>query len=239
MFIPWMRPEKLFPGDGQIRFLDWNTILQRSLRLDTNNWVREWTPGGLMSIGETNLVIPAFQPNRPAVKNGSTSWPWYKQALIGGISVGNVSPGGTVNLPLYARLQYGSSLAGLQFRALVTPQNNAPAITDTLRFTPAGGFANPYIQQSFKAGETAFGWSLPSFNFPSASSNFLGWVSFQIPATAQSGEVYTVSFANADGAPDLNAQYDFETRSAYVTVNGAAIPASSAPTSGKFISSAA
>ena len=111
----------------------------------------------------------------------------------------------------------------------VTPQNGAPAITNAPQFTPAGGVASPSIQQSFKAGETAFGWSLvpaPSFNYQSDSSNFLGTVSFTIPSTAQSGQIYTVSFPNADGAPNLNTQYDFESRSAYVTVNGPAIPAS-------------
>jgi hypothetical protein len=174
----------------------------------------------------TNLIRPAFSSS---AKGSPSPWPWYKQALVGGISVGNVAPGATVNMPVYAKLQYGSTVAGLQFRTLVTPQNNAPAITSVPQFTPAASVASPSIQKNFKPGETAFAWPIvpaPSFNYQSDSSNFLGWVSFQIPSTAQTGQVYTVSFPNSDGAPNLNTQYDFESRSAYVTVNGAAIPAS-------------
>jgi len=210
--------------------------LQRSLRLDTSDWARAWSAGGNLVDVTTNLIIPDFSPNKSAksaAKNSSVTWPWYKQALVGGISVGNVAPGATVSVPVYAKLQYGSTLAGLQFRAIVTPQNGAPVITSALQFNPAGGVPAPSFLQSFKAGETAFGWSLfqgpnftPSLNYQSDSSNYLGTVRFTIPSTAQSGQVYTVSFPNADGAPNSNTQYDFESRSAGVTVNGPAIPAS-------------
>ncbi len=215
-------------GDGQIRFLDWNTILARSLRLDNNNWSREWSAGGNLVAFSTNLVAPQGLWNvSPALT--PPSWPWYRQALVGGVSVGNVAPGATVQVPVYVKLQYGSTLAGLQFRAVVTPQNGAPALNAAPQFNAAAGVPSPALQQSFKPGETAFGWPLvpaPAFNYGSDSSNFLGWISFTIPAAAQSGQVYRVSFANVDGAPDLNTQYDLESRSAYVTVNGPAIPAS-------------
>jgi hypothetical protein len=83
----------------------------------------------------------------------------------------------------------------------------------------AAGLPGPSFQQTFQLNQKAVGWPLGSFNFVSQSSNFLGWLSFVLPAGAQSGHVYTVSFTNVDGAPDLNTQYDFETRSAYVGVN--------------------
>ena len=214
-------------GDGQIRFLDWNTILQRALRLNTNDWARAWSTGGNLVDVMTNLIVPAASPDAPA--DNTISNAWNKQALFGGISVGNAAPGGTVNVPVYVTMQYGATLGGLQFRALVTPQNNAPATTGAPQFNPASGVPSPSQQQSYKAGEAAFGWSLlpkPSFDCQPGTSNFLGWISFTIPATALAGQVYTISFANADGAPNMNTQYDFETRSAYVTVGGPAIPAS-------------
>jgi hypothetical protein len=129
-------------------------------------------------------------------------------------------------VPVYVKLAGGASLAGLQFRAILTPKDGAPAVAGVPQLMSAAGMSVPSLQQSFQAGETAFGWSLGSFSFGPVSSNFLGWISFEVPATAQSGQQYLVSFANVDGAPDYNTQYELETRSAAVVVNGPAVPAS-------------
>ena len=73
----------------------------------------------------------------------------------------------------------------------------------------------------------AFGWPLGSFGFLSRSSNFLGLVAFTIPASALPGHVYSLSFTNADGAPDLQTQYRISRPAPpSVTVQGPAIPAS-------------
>jgi DNA-binding beta-propeller fold protein YncE len=213
-------------GDGQIRFLDWQTILERSLRLDTNNWSRAWSVGGDLIELTTNLVVPHIATKVVAGKVQSITAPWYRQALVGGNSVGNVAPGSTVNVPVYVTLQNGSTLSGLQFRTVITPQGGAPAIAGSPQLNLASGVTSPYLQKSFKAAEAAFGWQLGSFGYQSRSSNFLGWVSFVIPPTALAGQAYTVSFANPDGAPDLDTQYNFESRSATVTVNAASPPAS-------------
>jgi len=214
-------------GDGQIRFLDWMTILQRSLRLDPSNWARGWSAGGDLIDFSTNLIAPRAQEASVAnvTAQPSQPWPWYRQVLLGAGSVGNVSPNATVNVPIYIQLAENSSLSGLQFRAVVTPQNDAPAITAPPQLATAAGVANPLLTQSFKNGETAFGWSLGSFNYLSRSSNFLGWLTFTVPTNAVTGQSYQVSLLNADGAPNLTDQYDFETRSATVAVNAAAPPA--------------
>src|SRR5258708_8572063 len=113
----------------------------------------------------------------------------------------------------------------MQFRSVRTPQNGASGLMQIPELVRASGIAAPTFQQSFLAGMNAFGWQLDSFNFQSRSSNFLGWISFTIPANAQPGQFYTLSFANADGAPDLYTQYEFETRSASAAVAAAATPA--------------
>jgi hypothetical protein len=82
------------------------------------------------------------------------------------------------------------------------------------------------LQQSFDASQRGFGWSLGSLSYLSRSSNLLGWITFTIPTSAKSGQTYSISFVNADGAPNLSVQYDFESRSAYVAVGGSAPPAS-------------
>jgi hypothetical protein len=214
-------------GDGQIRFLDWVTILGRSLRLDPDNWAREWSAGGNLMDFSTNLVVPRSRTTSApkATPKASSPWPWYRQVLLGLDSVGNVAPNATVAVPIYAQLADGSSLSGLQFRAVVTPQNGAPALTTAPQLATATGVTSPLLTQSFQAGETAFGWSLDSFNLLSRSSNFLGWITFTVPTNAVAGQTYQVSLLNADGAPNATNQYDFETRSATVAVNAAAPPA--------------
>jgi len=209
-------------GDGQIRFLDWQHILLRSLRLETTNWARAWSAGGNLTNFMTSLqtMRRGYPPKPPTLS------PWYRQVLLGAISVGNALPGSTVNMPVYVKLADGSTLSGLQFRAVIAPQGSAPALAQALQFIPAAGVPTPSFQQSFQPGATGYGWPLGSFNFLSRSSNFLGWVSFTLPVGALSGQAYTLSFTNADGAPDLNTQYDFETRSAHTAVNAAAAPAS-------------
>ena len=209
-------------GDGQIRFLDWNVILQRSLRLDTNNWARAWSPGGNLVDVPTTLTAAKAKGIQP---RSETNWPWYRQVLLGAVSTGNALPGRTVNVPAYVTLSDGAALSGLQFRVVVTPQGGAPALTQAPQFALALGVPGPTLQQSFDTSGAGFGWALGSFDYRSQSSNFLGWVTFTVPADARSAQTYAVSFANADGAPNLSVQYDFETRSAVVAVGGSAPPA--------------
>jgi hypothetical protein len=212
-------------GDGQIRFLDWNVILQHSLRLDTNNWARAWSAGGNLVDFSTTLTVPTAMPKDLQPKS-PTPWPWYRQALIGAVSTGNAVAGRTVNVPVYVKLSDGATLSGIQFRVAVTPQGLAPALTQAPQLALAPGVPGPTLQQSFTASDAGFGWSLGSSDYLSRSSNFLGWVTFTVPASAKSGQAYSVSFANADGAPNLHVQYDFETRSAWVVVGSSAPPAS-------------
>jgi hypothetical protein len=211
-------------GDGQIRFLDWVTILERSLRLDPNNWEREWTAGGSLIDFSTNLVASHARTTPTAnAQQVAPTGPWYRAALLGADSVGNMAPNTKVSVPVYAQLADGTSLSGLQFRAVVTPQNGAPALTTAPQLTTA---VAPLFTQSFKPGETAFGWSLDSFNFLPRSSNFLGWITFTVPTSAVAGQTYQVALLDADGAPNATNQYydEFETRSATVAVNAAAPP---------------
>jgi hypothetical protein len=121
-------------------------------------------------------------------------------------------------VPVYLRVITGASVSGMEFRALVTPNDDTtPALTQTLQFIPAPGIAAP-LSSSFNPGELGCGWSLGSFSAPAASSNQVGWLQVTIPANATAGESYTVTFTNADGSPDLNTEYDFETCSTVINV---------------------
>ncbi len=210
-------------GDAEIRFLDWQVILNRSLRLPpyndgTNNWNRAWASGG----DRTNVitVLPPNLLNLGGVTLAGKTLvyaPWNRQAKVVALPVGYASAGGVVNVPVYVRTANDATLTGLQFRCLVTPDNGGPALGAAPTFIPAAGIPGA-IQQSFKPSEFACGWPLGSFNFAARTSNYLGTIRFTMPPGAALGHTYTVAFANADGAPNLQTQYTFESKRATVSV---------------------
>jgi hypothetical protein len=140
---------------------------------------------------------------------------------VGALPVGNAVAGNWVNVPVYVRTANGAPLGGLQFRCIVTPDNGGPGLSGGAVFLSAG--ATPTFTQGFKPNELACGWQLGSLNFASRTSNYLGTVRFTIPPGALPGHTYTVSFANADGAPSLTTQYKFESKRATVTVGAPAV----------------
>ncbi len=212
-------------GDGQIRFLDWQIILLRALRLNTNptlgvsttNWLRSWS-GGARVTTTTNLIIPAALRPTALPPPGEV---WNRQAAIGALPLENVAPGATVNVPVFARVAPGAQVVGLQFRALVNADNGAPGLAQPPQFVSLTQLLNPGIVAG-ASNAVAAGWNVGQLALPALSSNLLGFVRFTVPVAAPAGSSYTVSFANADGSPDFFTQYNFETRGASVWVGRAA-----------------
>jgi hypothetical protein len=68
-------------------------------------------------------------------------------------------------------------------------------------------------------------WSIVQnpFTTPLQGATFLGEVQFTVPANAKAGQSYRVRIVNADGAPDLRTQYDFESLPASVWVGTPAL----------------
>lgn len=207
-------------GDGLIRYLDWQIILQRSLRLKTNNWMRSWSAGGVrVNSGPVGLSAAGFGPEFAQGFNG-----WYRQALVGALPVGQAVPNTSVSVPVYVQTMAGATLAGLQFRASVKPEGAAPALAQPPQFVPAAGVNAPDSLVA-EGGDVACGWSLGTLAIASHSSNLLGHVRFVVPSGAEAGQSYQVVMSYADGAPDLSTPYTLETRSATVRVLAPALPA--------------
>jgi sugar lactone lactonase YvrE len=218
-------------GDGQIRFLDWQITLYRSLRLIPQSWTRSWGPGGLRVVAPQNIAsvmgarasasFPALSATAIATSTGGGVW--LRQATIGALAVENVKPDDVVDIPVYVRVVTGYSLAGLQFRATLSPEADAPSLNLPMQFVPAPGRPVPSQQSQIALNDLLLGWSLPSFNPPLQASNSLGFVRFTVPVTARSGQSYTLRFAYADGAPDLSTQYNIETIPGSVWIGTAAL----------------
>ena len=214
-------------GDGQIRFLDWQIILARALRLDTNNWMRSWSVGGRRSTVLTNLTMAPSTPAEHIVVDAAGK-AWAREALLGAKPVENAQPGSTVDVPIYIDSRTAPYVAGLQFRAVVEPVDGAPALETPVRFQSASSLPAP-----FSAGETdgtlpvnhaLTAWSLLQNKLPQAQmkQGTLGTLTVAIPATARAGQEYRVRFEFADGAPDLKTQYSFETLPASIWVGASA-----------------
>jgi hypothetical protein len=214
-------------GDGQIRFLDWQRLLNRSLRRDTNYWIRSWDVGGIRTSRPTVLQSRAGNsPTAPQEEQSDPTTSWFRPALLGGGWVGGVRPESTVEIPVYVNVKPGKSLAGMQFRAAI--ETDGPAIVGRPEFIPAPGIPNPKPGPDLP-NEVAVAWSLvpsPSFVPALEGSNVLGYIRFQVPVTAQFEQRFTLRFLRADGSPDDQTQYDLETLpgSAWVGTNPAQRP---------------
>jgi hypothetical protein len=218
-------------GDGVIGFLDWNTILLRSVGLETPNWWRAWTTGGFLDGEPTASGLPGnpFVPAIAAAAQASGSPPglvWFCPASIGAGTVANLVPGNTCSLPVYASVLPGCSLAGFQFRAIVSPNGNAPPVGQA-QFNPANGIPSPTPLPGLSSNDILIAWELNSFKPPLQNSNYIGTISFQVPTNAQAGQSYAVHFSFVGGSPDGVTDYAMESFPGYAWVLSTALqPAS-------------
>ena len=198
-------------GDGQIRFLDWQRILSRSLRRDPNNWRRSWSPGGNRIAATTTLNA---SPNRPAemLAPQIDDRAWNRQAIVGAGLVEKAPPGSVVHVPVYVTVREGFKLAGLQFRSTI--ESDGAPLEQAAQFIAAPGLPHPLSLDGLPLNQVSGAWPLvpsPAFEPSLEESNLLGHIQFTVPHTAAAGTCYVIRFANVDGSPDANTQYDLET----------------------------
>ena len=222
-------------GDGFLTFLDWQTVIYRSVGLDTNNWIRfwtngslsheqvSWTPGGPpVPLSDASSAVPVKQD----ITNTPPGLVWFCQFSIGAGTVTYALPGNTCSVPIYAKVLPGYDVSGMAFRATAVPNGGAPAVGQ-IQFTPASGVPSPGVSAGLSANDIVCSWSLGEFDPPLQGSNYLGTVSFQIPPGAQAGESYALQFVVAGGAPDFTTEYQMESFPGAVWVGtGAQQPAS-------------
>ena len=227
-------------GDGFITFLDWQHILLRSLGVETNNWVRFWTNGGTLSHERvawspsgTNIITNGVSPSLALATRGSRAVaiaqpgvPWLRQASIHAGTIANLTPGNTNSIPVWVDVLAGYSLSGLQFRAILAPNGNAPT-PGRIQFTAASGLPRAYASTNgLSPNDLICAWSLNQPFTPAlVGSNLLGFISFQVPSSAQAGQSYTLRFAGEDGSPDYETLYQLESVPGTAWVNSPALTA--------------
>jgi hypothetical protein len=125
-------------------------------------------------------------------------------------------------VPVYVNIEDRANLSGLQFLARIVPSVHAPELTGAAQFIPAAGTPIGRIVDGLAPNQIAYAWNLGAFDPPLQGRALLGNVVFSVPMSAHAGQSYRVAFSNADGAPDENTQYEFESFSAGVWVGGPA-----------------
>lgn len=219
-------------GDGQIRFLDWQVILERSLGTEipaigmhTNLWRRTWVSSvGLSSVSDKPFPKVAgrgFARTLPPPPGGA----WYRNASLRAVAVENAVAGTIAEVPVELNVAPGSSISGLQFRAQVIAVDGAPEVKGLIEFRVGDGLPRPILLDNPPAGEVGCAWSLFGDHFIPAltGQKRLGFVRFQIPAFARSGHCYSIRFNNLDGSPLPADGYEFETFPGCVWVHSAAL----------------
>ncbi|MCX7872207.1 MAG: chitobiase/beta-hexosaminidase C-terminal domain-containing protein [Verrucomicrobiae bacterium] len=214
-------------GDGDIRYLDWQRILYRSLGLYTNtvagtNWTRSWSAGGIRT---NNVAVVGIASSLLAQHGQAPSGEWRKDGRVGALSVNNAVPGSYVSVPIYAQAAQGCAFYGMQFRAVIIPSENAPLLSAAPEFVSAIT-ARPFVQ-TFGNDQLVLAWGGYGigelFATPLTGSNLLGYVRFLIPANAKSGDCYVLRFKRADSGYG-NRQFELETFPAQVAVLSQANP---------------
>jgi sugar lactone lactonase YvrE len=199
-------------GDGEIRFLDWQRILRRSLRLpgNTSNWTRTWSSNGFRVSESVSL---RGSPNTPApvFQSAPVDETWIRQALLGAGMVSQAQPDEVASVPILARVAPGFRLSGLMFSVSVEASEDSPPLAQPLEFRLAEGMPPGTLARDGLAF-LGYGWDLGAFTPALEGRIVLGHLDVPIPRSARAGHHYKVRFVRADGSPDLDTQYDLETR---------------------------
>jgi hypothetical protein len=220
-------------GNGFLSYLDWQTVLYRSVGLDTNNWIRFWTngelshaqvswvPGGLPQL-LSDTSTATVQPRKLVATPTPPGLVWLSQISLSAGTVSYGLPGNTCSVPVSANVLPGYNVSGMAFRAMAVGNDGAPAVGQ-IQFNPAPGIAPPQVSAGLLPSDIVCAWNVGGFSPGLQGSNYLGTISFQIPPGAQTGQSYAVQFVVGGGAPDLSTEYQMESFPGSVWVGTAAL----------------
>jgi len=214
-------------GDGQIRFLDWQILLERSLGLRHDNWRRTRGPGGQRVSSPVQRLVRTASRSAPAASGAQPGLvAWRRQVKVSAGSVEFAKAGTTTRVPIRVALEAGATLAGFQCWPVISAKpdgtdSEVPAWFEANRDT---GIAAPSVNAvpGLSLNNAIYVWDLGKLDPPLVGDSVLGWLVFQVPPSAPNGLGYYVRFANADGAPLEDVLYDFETVPGRVWVHVAA-----------------
>ena len=232
--FPWGNPPEP-GGDGVIRYLDWETILLRSLKMpfpdgvDPNadvSRVRFWDSGFRKQAFVSGVAVKS-KMFVPLALSSTVSNSWFTEATIRAGTLENVRWGQSVDVPISVQVAPGYAIGGMQFRATVEPSEGAVALDQSISFIAAAGKPAPSQSSLVGVGDLVCGWSFPfsqggTTPLLSEGSNYLGFIRIPVPSVINNPCSYTLRFSYVDGAPDFSQQYNLDSIPGIIWVGGAA-----------------
>jgi hypothetical protein len=200
-------------GDGQIRFLDWQVILMRSLGLDAENWRRTLSAGGRRVASLTSLNPQALDSPVATFDATLRAEVWNPPGQIAAGYRENMEAGMTALIPISVSMGNAFPLSGMQFRMAVVPQGTTPALVLPVRFAAATNtVSEPLTVAGLAGNELVAAWSLLQNPFTPAIHGraVLGTLVVTVPDSVRPGDSYRIVFSHTSGAADFTAEYEFD-----------------------------
>jgi len=198
-------PAGLPDGNGILEYLDWQVVLERSLRLDPNNFLRFWVDGGIIDYVPTSLSYDGRNKASGGAKSGEAPVApgdvWTRGATLSADNLYN-RPQGLVDVPIRIKVATNTTVAGLCFRVLVEAEDGAPAPADVTVEALMGGSAFQALPGAAN-NDLVCSWTMvpsPALHLNGAAT--IARLRFRIPAGAAAGHHYTVRIVRPSGAED-------------------------------------
>jgi hypothetical protein len=144
------------------------------------------------------------------------------------VNAGDITamPGDMAAVPISIVLPSGTQCTTLQFKLTVTGNGGAPAVTTKVAFASLIGPPSQIFNPSGHPEQVLVGWFF--LNFPPTGTTQVGTLRVAIPATAQSGQTYTVQVLLPSGTTDGSTELPMNGVNGTITIVGLTGPTSTA-----------
>ena len=188
-------------GDGGLNVDDIFVTFRRSLD-PTLKWYRRYWSGGVRVAEEVPNVFRSGL-SAPLRARLETATPASDEAAAVMFVAGDASAsaGGTLEIPITARIHGGYPIRVLMLNLTVNPLDGSPPITTTVQFNPVAGLGQPFTSSSTGPGNYAGVW-LDHTVAGVSGTNLVGTLTVTLPASASASAAYAVSFDHASASPN-------------------------------------
>ena len=188
-------------GDGALNVDDIFVTFRRSLD-PTLKWYRRFWSGG---VRVAEAVTNSFRTGLSAPLRAKllTETPTNGEPAAVTFIAGDAiaTAGGTLEIPITARISGGYPIRVLMLNLRVNPLDDSPPVTTAVRFTPVPALGPPFTSSAKGPGNYAGVW-LDHTVAGITGTNLVGTLIVTVPPNAAAGAAYAISFEHASASPN-------------------------------------